>query len=143
MPLNNQKTITICGSMHFFKEIQKLQEDLQNLDFTVLIPNGESLDKDYSKMTIEEQIEMKHGFIDDHIAKIKAADIVLVANFTKNGQENYIGANTFLELGFAYILNKKLFLLNDIPYTQDTATEILGLKPVALQQDLNKLVSIL
>ena len=66
---SHKQTITICGSMHFFKEIQKLQEDLQNLDFTVLTPNGESLDKDYSKMTIEEQIEMRQSFIDDDIVQ--------------------------------------------------------------------------
>jgi hypothetical protein len=41
--------------------------------------------------------------------KMQGADAVLVLNFDKNGIKNYIGGNTFLEIGFAHVLNQKIF----------------------------------
>ena len=46
---------------------------------------------------------------------MQGADAVLVANFDKNGIKNYIGGNTLMEIGFAHVLNQKIFLLNPIP----------------------------
>jgi len=48
------------------------------------------------------------------------------------------GSMTLLEMGFAHILNKKIFLLNDIPemiYTD----EIEAMQPIVLNGDLTKL----
>jgi len=39
----------------------------------------------------------------------------LVVNPDKNNVANYIGGNVFLEMGYAHILKKKIFLYNDIP----------------------------
>ena len=50
-----------------------------------------------------------------HYAKICEADTLLVCNFTKKGIENYIGANTFLEMGYAYALKKPVYVLNQLP----------------------------
>lgn len=57
-----------------------------------------------------------------HFNKIKEADAILVCNYDKNGIQNYIGANTFLEMGFAHCLGKKIYLVSplpDMPYTND------------------------
>jgi predicted RNA-binding protein with PUA domain len=62
----------------------------------------------------------------------------LIVNIDKKDICNYIGGNTFLEMGFAHILNKKIFLLNEIPemiYTD----EILAMQPIALNGDLSKI----
>jgi len=141
---SQNKIITIRGSMHFFKEIQNLQNKLEILGFKTFVPNMEGLDTDYSQMTTKEQveikhIEIKHKFINDHIAKIKQSDAILVANFDKKNQENCIGANTFLEMAFAYILDKLIFILNNIPINQNNSTEILGLKPTVLLGNLQNL----
>ncbi len=59
-------------------------------------------------------------------------------NLTKKGIDNYIGGNTFLEMGFAYVLAKKIFLWQDIPemiYTD----EIKAMQPIILNGDLNKI----
>jgi predicted RNA-binding protein with PUA domain len=59
-------------------------------------------------------------------------------NIDKGGFSNYIGGNAFLEMGFAHILNKKIFLLNEIPemiYTD----EILAMQPIVLNGDLSKI----
>ncbi len=42
--------------------------------------------------------------------KIKDIDAVLVLNFEKNGQANYIGGATFLEIYDAFRMNKRFIL---------------------------------
>ncbi len=69
---------------------------------------------------------------------IKKSDAILVVNVEKNGIKNYIGGNTFLEMGFAYILNKKIYLLNSIPKLS-YADEIKAMHPIILNNDLNKI----
>ncbi len=129
-------TITICGSMYFFEYILELKNKLEGLGHEVLIPSDEGKSFDYQKMTAEEQERVKKGFIDLHLDKIKKAEAILVVNMEKHGVDNYIGPNTFLEMGFAYALQKKIFLYNPVP-NQPNTTEILGLKPLVLYQDLS------
>lgn len=124
--------------MQFFAEIKQLKKELENLGFEVFTPNEEGVETDYSKLSKSEQAGIKQGFIDKHIEKIKGSDAVLLANYTKNEVENYIGANTFLEMAFAYILKKKIFILNNIP-EQPNTVEIEGLKPITLNGNLDSL----
>ncbi len=56
---------------------------------------------------------------------------VMVPDKDKNGIKNYIGANTLLEMGLAFHLNKKIFLLNPVPEIS-YKEEILGMKPIVL-----------
>ncbi len=128
-------TIAISGSMKFFNEMKALQAELAGLGINALIPENEGAGIDYSAMSRDEIAEVKSRFMDEHIRKIKASDAVLVANYPKNGIENYIGANSFLEMGFAYLLGKRIFLLFSIPDQPNTA-EILGMRPVELRGDL-------
>ena len=130
--------ITICGSMHFFDKIIALKKTLEELGHSVETPDREGLDTDYSKLSDQEQIDLKQKFIDGHIEKIKRSDAVIIANYPKNGRENYIGANSFLEMGIAYTLGKKIFLLHNIP-DQENSVEIRGLKPSALGGDMSRL----
>ena len=132
------KTITICGSMQFFTEIEQLKKELENLDFKVFTPSEEGTGTDYSKLSKQEQADMKQDFIDRHIDKIRKSDAILIANYTKNEVKDYIGANTFLEMAFTYILNKSIFILNSIP-EQTNTVEIEGLKPIVLNGKLNSL----
>ena len=55
-----------------------------------------------------------------------------------NGIPNYIGGNTFLEMGFAHVLNKKVFLLNNIP-AMPYDDEIKDMQPIVLNGDLLKI----
>jgi len=67
------------------------------------------------------------------------ADALLVANFDKHGIENYIGGNAFLEMGFAHVLDQKIFLLNPIPRMPYYETEIIAMQPVVIDGDLSKI----
>jgi hypothetical protein len=60
-------------------------------------------------------------------------------NHDKNGISNYIGGNSFLEMGFAYVQNKKIFLLNGIPDIALIRQEIEAMTPIVLDGDLSKI----
>lgn len=67
---------------------------------------------------------------------MQGADAVLVANYDKNNIANYIGGNTLMEIGFAHVLNQKIFLLNPIPDIAFYKTEIEAMKPIIVHGDL-------
>lgn len=136
------KKITLCGSMKFFDEMEQLQSELEGIGFEVLSPTLEGVKTDYAKMTTEQKGEVKQSFTDRHLAKIKDSDAILVVNYPKNGIDNYIGASAFLEMGFAYVLEKKIFLLNEVP-EQWNSEEILWLRPVVLHGDIGSLQKLL
>lgn len=70
---------------------------------------------------------------------MQGADAVLVLNLDKQGVKNYIGGNTFLEIGFAHVLNQKVFLWNPIPDIFYYKTEIEAVNPVIINGDLSKI----
>jgi hypothetical protein len=140
--------IDICGSLNFTYEIKKVADDLKDLDFDVVIPisSEKILKKEFSLEEIKKEKEngkfseraIKFDSIRAYWNIIKNSDAILMANFEKNKIKDYIGGNSFLEMGFAHILNKKIFILNDIPemiYTD----EIKAMQPIVLNGDLKKI----
>ena len=81
--------------------------------------------------------KIESDLIRKHWHKIQDSDAVLVLNYDKNGVKNYIGGNSFLEMGFAHILNKKIFLLNEVPDSGFIREEVLAMQPVVLGKNLN------
>lgn len=130
--------IVISGSMKFFTEISHLRDVLQQSGHVVSVPTPEGASIDYHTLPDTEQAVLKKIFIDKHLEKIRQSDAILVANFDTPTVKGYIGANTFLEMGFAYVLGKKIFLLNDVP-EQSNKEELLGLCPVTLSGDCSKI----
>ncbi|MBI4895884.1 MAG: hypothetical protein HY831_05315 [Candidatus Aenigmarchaeota archaeon] len=141
--------ITICASIDFTHEIGKINDFLKEKGHDVNIPqtaekilSGKLTWEEYrkEKQSSERTVDRKvnDNVIKIHYEKIKQSDAIFVVNIDKKGIQNYIGGNTFLEIGFAYVLNKKIFLLNDIPemfYTD----EIKAMKPIILNGDLEKI----
>lgn len=78
--------------------------------------------------------------IREHWEVIKDCDMVLILNYDKHGIAGYIGGNSFLEMGFAYILKKPIYLLNPIPKMPYYETEIIAMKPIVIDGDLNKVI---
>jgi hypothetical protein len=81
----------------------------------------------------------KGDAIKKHFHKIEESEAILVANYEKKGIENYIGGNTFLEIGYAFGRGKKIFILNQLPVDSPYKEEILGMQPVVLDGDISKL----
>lgn len=72
-----------------------------------------------------------------HFRKIDDSDCILVTNYEKKGIENYIGGNTFLEMGYAYGTGKKIFVLNELPKASAYKEEMLGMQPIVLNGDIS------
>ena len=61
-----------------------------------------------------------------------------VCNYDKKDIKGYIGGNTLMEMGLAFFLKKKIYLLNEIPEIS-YKEEILGVKPIIIIGDLSKI----
>ena len=72
---------------------------------------------------------------------VSEAEGILFLNYEKNGIKGYIGTSSLMEMGIAYHLNKKLFLLNDIPSSKEHrwAHEVNVMAPIILNRDLKKI----
>jgi len=144
--------ITICGSIASQDEILSVKEKLKELGHKVKIwplkvkgENGQLISaKEYYK--IRRSANEKEKWVWDrkaeailkHFDKVAWADAILVANYDKKGIKGYIGGNTLMEIGLAFFLKKKIYLLNqvpDLPYKE----EILGVEPIILNGDLTKI----
>lgn len=140
--------ITICGSIDFHKQIGEIAINLRKLGHEVLLPysvekilNGEVehsvVDANKSNFG-DEARQRKYKIMMGHMDKIKSSDAILVCNFEKKGIANYIGGNTFLEMGGAMIYKKKIFLYNPIPDI-GYKDEISGMLPIIINSDLKKI----
>lgn len=129
--------------MQFHEEMRSARKALEALGHTVLVPKSLKLmDKEgfVHPTTDEDKITAKieYDFIREHFRKIEQADAILVLNYDKKGVPNYIGGNTFLEMGLAFWLGKKIFLLKQIP-DMDYKTEMHAMKPIILNGDISSL----
>ena len=129
--------VVICGSMFASKEIMNCVGVLTNMGHDVVFPKGCDI---YAKTGVVRKEDVAHKIDNDLIRsyfdKIKNGDAVLIVNVEKNGIENYIGGNSFLEMGFAHVLNKKIFLLNPVPDAK-YKDEIFAMMPTIINGDLS------
>lgn len=90
-----------------------------------------------------EKLKLRDKYEDDAIREfwkpMQDADALLVLNYDKHGIKNYIGGNAFLEMGFAHVLNQKIYLLNPIPDMPYYGTEIIAMRPKVINSDLSKI----
>jgi len=142
--------IVICASINVTPRVQEISVALTAQGHQVEIPlfsqkilAGELSLEDFSAVK-ERQGDLmfreKSGqdLIRRYFNLIKEAEAIVVVNADKNGQANYIGGNTFLEMGFAHALQKKIFLLNPIP-DAPYRDELLAMQPIILNNDLSKI----
>lgn len=134
--------ITICGSMQFHQEMLEYKKKLEMFHHTVFVPKGvyDVTKNESYKDTDEEKvlIKVEYDVIRDHFKFIHQSDAILVLNFDKKGIAGYIGGNTFLEMGLAFWLGKKIYLLHPVPQ-MDYLTEMHALQPIVLDGDLAKI----
>lgn len=134
--------ITICGSMHFGDQMAELERHLVAAGHEVHIPQLEfQFPDDTSEMSNDDhRWQQKGSAMQTHFNKIKESDAILVANYEKRGIPGYVGSNTMMELGLAYFLNKKIYLLFPIPGSLPARPEILALEPVILDGTIASLL---
>ena len=131
--------VTICSSIYFAKDVLKLKLELEKLGHAVTIPN--SIEK-YAREEIKHEdkwTKIKGDVIRKYFQVIKKSDAILVLNKNKNGIKNYIGGSVLMEIAFAHVLHKNIFLLNPIPKDLSYSDEIAAMKPRVINCDLKKI----
>ncbi len=141
--------ITILGSSAFRKEKVELYDALKELGHEPIIhphyiesvKEGKTEIMDRIDKGEHAQLKIEKDYIMWYYNAIVSSDAVLVVNLEKNGQKNYIGGNVFLEIGFAYVNKKKIFMYNDYPAKNDCKylDEIEAMQPVSINGDLSKI----
>lgn len=131
----------IACSKYFYEKIPKIQRELEDYGHIVSLPNSYDepfKEEEIKKRSLEEHIKWKSEMLLMDEINIFPNHAILVLNFEKNGQPNYIGGATFLEIYTAWRRNKKIFLYNPIPKNNFT-DELEGMNPTIINKDLSKI----
>lgn len=139
--------ITLCGSIKFADKLVEVYRKLEKLGHQPMmhedmfgVADGTAKELEDIRNNVEHaEIKRKYGYIKWWYDSIKNSDGILVLNYDKKGIKNYIGGNTLIEIGFAHVNNKKVFLLNSIPKEVPYIDEIKAMVDVVLDGDLSKI----
>jgi hypothetical protein len=130
--------VAICGSMTQKNEWLKIIDELRKQGLRVSTPSlNETID--WSAFSEKQIIEKKGWLVRRHFANIATSKALLICNYDKNDAKNYIGSNTFLEMGAGFMYGKPTYVLNAVP-DQENREEILALEPIQLNGNLDKLI---
>jgi len=137
--------VMICGSMTFAKEMMEAKANLEEMRHEVKVP-----------CDIETHLE-NPGFIDDLEADIEHAknnnvlktcfnyvagsDAILFLNYPKNNIPGYVGTSSMMEMGLAFYLGKKIFLMHEPPHHDDArwVVEVRLVEPTVINGDFSKI----
>lgn len=143
--------ITICNSVAFWEKAKDAQSKLNRLGHETLthpmelefegkmVPVIEYYKARKSRWDAHIE-DLKEWAMREHFNKIIASDAILVLNYDKDGKNNYIGGNTLLEMGLAFALKKKIFMLNPIPDSLSYTEEIRGMRPLVVGDDFSRIM---
>jgi hypothetical protein len=117
------------------KEMVESEKKLIELGHEVILPE---FTHEYAQMetlskmhTESARNKVDYDLIRGYFDKIKSGDAILIVNVERKNIPGYIGGNSFLEMGFAHILNKPIYLLNQIPEI-GYRDEIEAMNPIVL-----------
>ena len=146
--------------MGFYKEMESVRDDLAKHGHAVKIPElalevpqefgggkkvyfGQYIEENggIDAFPAEHEIwNLKEKAINDHYEKIDWCDGILVVNHEKRGMDGYVGGNTLIEIGVAFYLKKKIYIVNPVSSELSYKQEIMGMKPVIINGDLSVIV---
>ncbi len=137
--------ITVSGGLKFSKEMVAVCAQLEKMGhnpimhqeiYSMANENGSEFED--RKIMNPADIKKKYDTIKWWDSCIRNSDVLLVCNYTKDEVKYHIGGNVFLEMGSAYVNDKKIFLLNPIP-EESYKDEIEAMNPVIINNDLSKI----
>ena len=132
------KILLICSKV-FYDKLTYYKHLLEYNGHKVYMPNCWDAPETEAKYRgTPQHKEFKAKMFKQSEETIKNMDAVLVLNFNKNGQENYIGGATFLEIYDAFRMNKKIYFVNNIPNNM-LKDELIGFNPTIVGNDFSKI----
>src|SRR3989338_654847 len=143
------ESITICSSASFYREVIEIKNELRKQGFTVFVPvtalkMQKSGDYTVAKHKVwydnPKMYHQKTAKMKGHLRQIDKGDAILVVNLKKKGISGYVGGNVLLEMFYAWMLGKPIYILNSVSDKCDLKEEVLGMKPLFLDGKLDKLL---
>lgn len=135
--------IMIVGSMTFAPQMMEAKKDLEALGYQVDVPADIENHLKNPNLIDDLDSDLKHSQ-EKNVLKacfdlIAENDAVLVLNHKKNNIGGYIGTSVLMEIGLAYYLGKKIFILNPIPSSADArwAHEVMIMNPKIIDGDFS------
>lgn len=130
--------IYICCSKYFYDRVAPIKNELEKQGHIITLPN--SYDDPFKEEKVKQQGADEHklwkaAMMKLQEKKVRDNDAIVVLNFEKKGQKDYIGGATFLEMFKAWEFGKKLFLYNPIP-DNIFKDELLAMDPIIINGDL-------
>ncbi len=134
--------VYICCSKHFYSRIPPIKELLEKNGHEVTLPA--SYENPFMEDLFKEKGQEMHAtWKADKIRLLRRQvtnnEVVLILNYDKEGEPNYIGGATFLEAYEAFRQKKKLILMNPIP-PGGLEDELSSFSPTILNGDLSALI---
>ena len=142
--MSTMPTIVICSSVAFYEQVIAIEPKLIELGYNVVVPKSARAMKEAGDFTVRktwydnpDDYTKKADFMRAHFEEIERGDAILVANYEKHGQPNYIGPNVLMEMGIAFYFNKPIYILNDLPENSPFEEELKGFLPTILHGQLD------
>ena len=133
------KILLICSKV-FYDKLGYFKKELEKMSHEVFMPNCWDCPETEAKFRgTPEHALFKAKMFKQSEERIKTMDAVLVLNYDKNGQKNYIGGATFLEIYDAFRLGKKIYFINELPEGM-LKDELIGFSPIVLNGDITKML---
>ena len=138
--------LTIYSKIDFYPEAIRIKSDIENLGYLCFLPFeegynsllvGKNGDIDYKLLS---KMKNKNNYLKKEFEYINSSHAILLLNYSWNNIDGYIGSNMFLQIGIAYILKKKIFILNTLNDSQiGLKNEIMLMNPIVLKGNVNKI----
>lgn len=134
--------IFLCASMNFYQNLVEIEKALVDKGFDVEIPVSAKTMKAKNDFEVSHfkgvfTPQEKGKFIQENFGNIAKSDAILVINNEKNGIKGYIGANVLMEIGIAFYLGKKIYILNNFGSDVAYKEELLAFDVKVIDGDLS------
>ncbi len=142
------KTIAICSSVAFYRQVIAIAGQLEKLGFSVIIPQTARKMKATDNFNVEQHktwyqnkadYHIKTKLMMDHFNEVVKSDAILVLNYEKHGMQGYIGGNVLMKMTIALYFKKPIFIYDQISEDLPIKEEIYGLNPVFIAKDLKRI----
>ncbi|MEI8143755.1 MAG: hypothetical protein WCG48_04045 [Candidatus Berkelbacteria bacterium] len=132
--------IFIAGSMHFAKRLLETKKQLESMGYDTDI--AADTEMCVGDPTLNENAThcFEMDIMRDCMNGQEKCDAILVVNPPKHGVDGYIGAHTLIEMGLAYYLKQKIYLL--WPFADKDRREFIEIehmKPIVINNNLEKI----
>lgn len=134
--------IFVLGSMQFSEQMVEARDKLRQRGHqavTSVFVDAFVGKTDEEKEVIKIDQKNNQDAMKVDCAQVVDQDAILVMNLDKHEIPNYIGGNVLIEMGYAHILNKQIYLYNPIPDIAYYKTEIEAMKPIIINGNLNQI----